>query len=300
MGDKEDKAEQFYRSFLTYTESLFDGLIARNELDYQSIQDMILMLCEVVKTDRNGIVYVMQTAKQYKNPHVSHAVRSTVIAIIIGTYMKLPRHQLLELGVAGLLGNIGVLNLSGRIYTSDEGATNLLKFGTETEKKLLHAHPIHAYKTLKSFNFPLTICEAVLQHHEMEDGSGFPQQLKGNDICLYAKILLISGFYEAFSMGHIGGAKCGHSGIIQILKNGGSFDTSVIRALVNSISIYPVGIYVLLSNGKRGQVVDIDHDNPRFPIVKIFGAELPNGTMRTSDGLSIVRPLTVEEVEESA
>jgi len=295
MENKKKRAEKFYRSFLTYTESLFDGFTTKNELDFQSIQKMIKMTCEFVRLDRNHIVYVMQTAEQHTNPHVSHAARSSIIAIIIGTYLKLPRHQLIELGIAGLLCNISVLNMSGRIYTSREGGPNLLKSGTDMEKKLLYVHPIHAHRTLKSFNFPLSICEAVLQHHELEDGSGFPRQLKGSYIGLYGKILVVAGFYEAFSMEHIDGAKCGHSGIIQILKNGGIFDVSVIRALVNSISIYPIGIYVLLSNGECGQVVDIDHENPRFHIVE----KSPGKTVRTSDELSIIRPLTIEEIENS-
>jgi HD-GYP domain-containing protein (c-di-GMP phosphodiesterase class II) len=294
--DKQKRAEKFYGSFLTHTESLFNGFTAQSGLDFESIQKMIKMACEFVRLDRNHIVYAMQTAEPYENPHVSHAVRSCIIAIIIGAYLKLPRHQLIELGIAGLLCDISVLNLSGRIYTSSEGGTNLLKVGTEKEKKLLFAHPIDANKTLKSLNFPLSICEAALQHHELEDGSGFPQHLKGDAIGLYGKILVVAGFYEAFSMKHVDGVKCGHSGIVQILKNAGIFDVSVIRALVNSISIYPIGIYVLLSNGKRGQVSDIDQDNPRFPIVEILGER--NEIVRTSDELSIVRPLTSEEIED--
>jgi hypothetical protein len=68
---------------------------------------------------------------------------------------------------------------------------------------------------------------------------------------------------------------------------------------VNSISIYPVGIYVLLSNDERGQVKDIDQETPRFPIVEIFGEQLPKKIVKTSEELSIVRPLTSEEVEDS-
>jgi len=297
MENNEKSAEKFYSSFLTDTESLFDGFTAKNELNFESIQKMIKMSCEFVRQDRNHIVYAMQTAKPYKNPHVSHSVRASIVALIIGTYLKLPRHQLIELGIAGLLCNISVLNLSGRIYTSKEGGLNLLKSGTDMEKKLLYVHSIHANRTLKALNFPLSICEAVLQHHELEDGSGFPQQLKGNAISLFGKILVVAGFYEAFSTENIDGTKCTHSGIVQILKNGGCFDVSVIRALVNSISIYPVGIYVLLSNGKRGQVTDIDQENPRFPIVKIFGKQTHNENVKTSDELFIVRPLTDEEFE---
>ena len=297
MENKEKRAENFYRSLLEYTASLFDKFTAKSELNFESIQKMIKMTCEFVRLDNNHIVYAMQTAKPYYNPHVSHAARSSIVAIIIGTYLKLPRHQLIELGIAGLLCNISLLKMSGRVYASSEEGTNLLNAGTEAEKRLMYVHPIHAHKILKASNFPLSICEGVLQHHELEDGSGFPQQLKREAICIYGKILAVAGFYEAFSMEHIDGIKCGHRGIVQILKNGGTFDTSVIRALVNSISIYPVGVYVLLSNGKRGQVSEIDQDNPRFPTVEIFGEESPREIVRTYDELFIVRPLTSEEVE---
>jgi len=298
MDSKEKRAEKFYKSFLTSTEAVFNGFTAGNGLDYESIQEMIRISCEFVRMDRNSIVHAMQTADRYENPHVSHSVRSSIIATIIGAYLKLPRHQLIELGVAALMCNIGLLNLSGQIYTSSGGSPDLLKTGTDMEKKLLYVHPIQAHKTLKLFNFPLSVSEAALQHHELEDGSGFPKQLKGDHISLYGKILVVADFYEAFSMEHINGTKCGHSGIVQILKNGGIFDVSVIRALVSSISIYPVGIYVLLSNEKRAQVVDIDQENPRFPIVEVYGKKSPSGIMKTSDELSIVRPLTSEEIED--
>jgi HD-GYP domain-containing protein (c-di-GMP phosphodiesterase class II) len=299
MDDKLKRIKDFYRSFLKYTEALFDEFIIRKKLEFHSIQEMIITLCEFVRLDRNSVVYVMQTAEPYNNLHVAHSVGTCVVAMIIGTNMKLPRHQLVELGVAGLLTNISVLNMPGRIYTNNEDGTNLLKSGTDREKKLMYVHPVHACKTLKSLDFPPSVCEAVLQHHELEDGSGFPWQLKGKDIDLYGKILVVAGFYDAFSMKHIDGAKCGHSGIIRILKNDGIFDVSVIRALVSSISIYPVGIYVLLSNGKRGQVVNINPQSPRFPVVKILDKQLHCEIVRTYDELCITRTLTSEEIEDS-
>jgi len=298
MYNKEKKTEDFYSSFLEYTESLFAEFTDQRKLDFQSIQKMVILLCGFVRKDRDCLIYVMETARRYENLHVFHSARAAIVAVIIGTYLKLPRHQLVELGAACLLCNISVLNLSGRIYTSTGGGLNLLKSGTDREKKLLYVHPIHAYKTLKSFNFPLSVCEAVLQHHELEDGSGFPRQLKGEDIGLYGKILAVAGFYEAFSMENIDSGRCGHNGIVQILKNGGIFDVSVIRALVSTISLYPVGMYVLLSDGERGQVTDIDRDALRFPFVEIFKKKSPGKVVKTSEELSIIRPLTDEEVKE--
>jgi hypothetical protein len=207
---------------------------------------------------------------------------------------------MIELGIAGLLCNISIIGMSSdRAYTISEGSTDLLATGTDDEKKLMYVHPIQASQTLKDFNCPMSICEAVLQHHEMEDGSGFPRQIKGNRICLYGKILVVAGFYEAFSMQRIDGTKSSHNAMMQILKNAEAFDTSVVQALVNSISIYPAGMYVLLSNGDRGQVLGIDQDNPRFPIVELYEKKPRKETLRTSEEVSIVRQLTSEEIESS-
>jgi hypothetical protein len=90
--------------------------------------------------------------------------------------------------------------------------------------------------------------------------------------------------------------------MLELLKNEGKkYDDTVVRGLVLSLSIYPIGLYVLLSNGKKGQVVDVNPENPRFPIVQIFGELTPDGkikTMQTAQGaLTIVRPLNRSEIE---
>jgi hypothetical protein len=91
--------------------------------------------------------------------------------------------------------------------------------------------------------------------------------------------------------------------MIELLKNEGKqYDDTITRTLVSCLSIHPIGLYVLLSSGKKGQVVDVNPENPRYPIVQIFGELMPDGknkTMKTSaDGLMIIRPLTREEIEE--
>jgi hypothetical protein len=66
------------------------------------------------------------------------------------------------------------------------------------------------------------------------------------------------------------------------------------------LSIYPIGLFVLLSDGKKGQVVDINSIDPRYPIVKILDEKTNDGKdvvrYTFSNGLHIVRPLTEEEL----
>jgi HD-GYP domain-containing protein (c-di-GMP phosphodiesterase class II) len=156
---------------------------------------------------------------------------------------------------------------------------------------------------LKSLDFPLAICLSALEHHERENGTGYPRQLAGEKISLYSKIIAVACSYEALisSRPHKE-AKDGYSGMVELLKNEGKqYDDTIVRALVLSLSIYPIGLYVLLSNGKKGQVIDVNPENPKFPIVEVFGEVTPDGRNKTvqtaPNELSIVRPLNRLEIE---
>jgi HD-GYP domain-containing protein (c-di-GMP phosphodiesterase class II) len=294
--DKIQRAEEFYAAFQRYVERLFTHITVRNKLDCNAVAERVKAACNIVREDRRFLMRARQNIGPAadQNYLASHAVRSMVIAIIIGTYLKLPTHRLIELGVAALLHEIGMLKLSRNVYLSGQPLT-------AEEKKKIYTHPVTGYNMLKSFGFPLVICLAALEHHERENGGGYPRQLGGSKISLYSKIIAVACSYEALSSNRPHKeAKDGYTGMLELLKNEGKqYDDTVVRALVYSLSIYPIGLHVLLSSGKKGQVVDVNPENPRCPIVQIFGEITPDGKNKIAQtapgGLSIVRPLTREE-----
>ncbi len=84
------------------------------------------------------------------------------------------------------------------------------------------------------------------------------------------------------------------------MKNQGKqYNEMIVRALLFSLSLYPIGLYVLLSNNKLGQVIDVNPENPKYPIVQIMGELKADGqpkVVETSEyGVSIARPLSKEE-----
>jgi HD-GYP domain-containing protein (c-di-GMP phosphodiesterase class II) len=301
-ADKIRQADFFYVSFQGYVEQLFAEITAWNELDFNSVAKEIKTLVDAVRKDRRFLMRAqMRVQKEQEPPEdknylVSHSVRSTVIAVVIGTYLKLPVHRLIELGVAALLHEAGMLKLSPAIYLNRRALT-------ADERKAITSHPIQSFNLLKSFGFPLVVSVAALEHHERENGSGYPQHLNGDKISLYAKIIAVACSYEALSSKRPHKeAKDGYTGMLELLKNeGGQYDDTVVRALVFSLSIYPIGLYVLLSNNKKGQVVDVNPENPRYPVVQIFGELTPDGKNKIAQtvpgGLSIIRPLSREEID---
>lgn len=296
-SDKIKKAEEFYSAFQKYVENLFTQVAIKNELEFKPVAEKIKAACEIIREDRRFLLRVQKNTLSNPNDNylASHAVKTTIISIIIGSYLKLPNHRLIELGVAALLHEIGMIKLPPQIYLSRRPLQ-------PQERKAILTHPVLGFNLLKSFDFPLTVNLAALEHHERENGSGYPQKLTSDKISLYAKIIAVACSYEALSSQRPHKeAKDGYTGMLELLKNEGKqYDDTVVRALVFSLSIYPIGLYVLLSSGKKGQVVDVNPENPRYPIVQVFGELTPDGknkVLETSQtGISIVRPLARAEI----
>jgi HD-GYP domain-containing protein (c-di-GMP phosphodiesterase class II) len=290
-------AEDLYTNFQNYVESLFAQMSMNIPPQFNEIAGKIKDLCDTIKEDRRYLLRVLRNAKPRaeQNYLTSHTVKSTILAIIIGSYLKLTSHRLIELGVAAVLHEAGMLRLQPRVYMNKDTLSR-------EEQKAILSHPILGFNILKSFNLPLTVTIAALEHHERENGEGYPRRLTGERISLYAKIIAVACSYEALTNDRpYKEAKDGFAGMLDLLKNEGKqYDDTVIRALVFSLSIYPIGLYVLLSNGKKGQVVDVNPENPRYPMVQLLGVLTPDGKTKiletSQGGVHIVRPLVRDEL----
>lgn len=295
-GEKIKEAYDYYKKFSEFVETLFTRFVTKNEISQKDIADRIKELCEVVKEDRRFLLRIQDQGNAERNYLASHAVKSTIITVVMGYYLKLPSHRMIELGTAALLHEIGMVKLPPQLYMTDKPLS-------PQERKAIFTHPVLGYNILRAQSFPLSVCLAALEHHERENGEGYPRRLTGDKISLYSKIISVACSFDALTSSRpYKAAKDGYSGMIDLLKNvGKQYDDTIVRSLVFSLSIYPIGLYVLLSNGKRGQVVDVNPENPRFPIVQVFGEKLPDGSDRSietsQNTVYIVRPLVRAEVE---
>jgi len=295
-GEEINDAEKFYNDFIKYVESLFTTVAKGKDIHFSGVAQRVKELCDMTRENRRYLLRVMKNdSTEGETYNASHATKSAIIAIIIGFFIKLPPHRLIELGVAALLHEIGMVKLPPQTYMNNRALS-------PQERKLIMGHPILSYNILKGFDFPLVVSIAALEHHERENGNGYPQKLTGNKISLYAKIIGVACSYEALTSSRpYKDAKDGYAGMLDLLKNEGKqYDDTVVKALVFSLSIYPIGLYVLLSNGKKGQVVDVNPENPKFPRVQIFGELTPDGKNKvidtSQDGIHISRPLQKEEI----
>ena len=120
---------------------------------------------------------------------------------------------------------------------------------------------------------------------------------------MYGKIIAVACSYEAATSPRpYKEAQDASSGIVEMIKNtNNQYDETILKALLFSLSFYPVGMYVHLSNGKIGKVIDVNPDDPRFPIIQLYGQRKASGDpviiQTKADSTMIKKPLSKEELK---
>ncbi len=293
--EKLDAVLGHYRRFHDYVEELYTNFVTKNTLDYRELLERTKALYEIAVQEKTLILRALADSPTDKNYLVSHSVRSAILSIVIGAALKLPPFRLIELGAAAVLHEIGMVKLPPQLYMAGRQLS-------QVERKSITAHPVLGYNLLKEQQIPLAVCLSALEHHERMNGSGYPRSLTGDKISLYSRIIMVACSYDAVTANRpYKEAKEGYAGMVDILRNEGKqYDESVIRALVYNLSIYPIGSFVLLTNGKKAVVIDVNPENPRYPVVQVLGAKTPEGkdiVVRTAEtGLRVLRPLAKAEI----
>jgi HD-GYP domain-containing protein (c-di-GMP phosphodiesterase class II) len=288
---------RFFNGMLDFTEKIFTDFVTKNDLSIKLVSEKAKELIDKVKERRHYMLRLSDMKSVEKNYIVVHSVKTAILCTAVGVQLRLPPHKLIELGMAALLHEIGMIRLPPQLYMTN-------KILTPEEKRAITAHTVLGFKILKGFSFPMPVCLTVLEHHEHMDGKGYPRGLTTERISVSAKIIGVCGAFAALiSKRPYRPGKEGHAVVLDLLKERGKrYDETILKALVYCISIFPLGSYVLLADGSKGMVFEPNPENPRGPVVKVFlipgGDRLKDPILVKSDEKEhqIVRPLTSDEI----
>ena len=298
--DNSDRArmemvQKVYDEYMNYIESIFTHYATHKEIDQEDLSETVKELCVFIKENKRFILRVNALEHQsQKNFLVTHSMRTTVLAIAVALQLRMPLSKMIDLGVTSIIHEIGMLRLPPQIYMTDKKLT-------PGERSQILKHPVLGYTIVKDLSFPLNIQLGVLEHHEKENGTGYPQKKTGDKISTNAKIISVACSYEAISSPRsFRGERSTFEAIVELLQNRDrSYDDSIIRGLLYTVSLFPIGSYVYLSDRKIAQVIDSNPDNPKAPVVQYLTEKAPDGSLKVAptgvNGLSIVRILSKNE-----
>jgi len=233
-------------------------------LDPVLLQGMVGDLNEQIDLSSN-VLLNLSHMKTYDNYLFAHSVNVCVLSLIIGRAIKLSAEQLRELGLSALLHDYGMIQLERSIYDHDRKLTN-----EEWEK--IKSHPRFGYDMLlASGNFSEQMLSGVLEHHEREDGSGYPDGKTDDAIGLFGKIIAVADVYDAcVSMRKHRPRLTPHEALRNLLGNSHLYDLKILKAFITAMAIYPIGSIVKLNSGEVAKVVGINYGQPFRPDIRIL------------------------------
>lgn len=242
---------------------IFEKIRNSGELDLDHIRSNLEeILPDMIRN--NDVLMRLNQLKKMDDYTFQHSLRVSILATMIGKWMGYTQLEILELGEAALLYDIGKMSIPDFV----------LQKKTEVnpdEYELIKKHPQFGYSILlKTPGVTANMKYAALHHHERMDGSGYPLRLKAGQIHEFAKIIMVCDVFDAMISD-----RPYKKGICPLLaadyllwSSGKLFDGEVCYIFVKKLSEYFIGKTVKLSNGREGKIVYIDENYPTRPIVQ--------------------------------
>lgn len=202
-------------------------------------------------------------------PLITNLINVSILATKVGIGLGYYGAELQRLTLAGLVHDIGIFAVPQQVLTK----TGRL---TVEERALVEQHPRMGHDVIKRLGVDYAwLAEVVLQAHERGKGQGYPHRLKGREINELAQIIGLVDIFDALvSPRPYRRRLLPHEAVRELLTTERTaFPREIMKALVEQLSVYPLGTRVRLSSGEEGVVVRITACYPSRPLVRVTVSE---------------------------
>jgi PAS domain S-box-containing protein/putative nucleotidyltransferase with HDIG domain len=167
--------------------------VTREITERKQAEDSLKETLESLRKAVGVTIQVMVSAVETRDPYTAgHQVRSANLARNIAAEMGLPQEKIDGIRMAGSIHDIGKLSIPAEILSKPTKLSDI-------EFSLIKEHARQGYEILRNVESPWPLAEMVYQHHERMDGSGYPRNLKGDEILIEARILAVADVVESMA-----------------------------------------------------------------------------------------------------
>lgn len=257
--------EPRYDELANALQHAFQSFSDGTDVDIHAVREGLRDITGSLQRNADAVMWLLRL-KRRDQYSFDHAMDVAVNMILLGTHIGWRDHRLLELGLAGLMQDIGKIQLPAELL-SKQGALS------DAEKKLMRSHVASSLEILYSQSeLPQDVIITVSRHHERWDGSGYPRGLKYEQIGTAAEIAGVADAFCAMLKDKPYRNALGHQEALEELhaQRGKQFGPALMEQFVQCVGLYPIGTLVELNTGEVGVVIQqnrVQRSKPRLVIM---------------------------------
>ncbi len=224
----------------------------------------VIQSCMISIMSNANALFWLTRIKDKSQFTAEHSVRTAILAIALGKYLKLDEQQLELLGLCGMLHDLGKTQIPEEIVDKPCQLT-------EVEMRVMQKHTILGYELVNSDpSINRTVKDVIKNHHAHIDGTGYPK-LPAEQISFYCRIISIVDAYDTMTSDTCYNRSVSARDALKELFNqrNKQFDGELVEAFIRMLGIYPPGTLVEMSNGEVGIVISTHPEKKLKPKVEL-------------------------------
>lgn len=259
------EAREATRELKNATTEIIRDLRDGKNLDLDRLKDSLALMIDSIVRNPEALAWLAKL-KSKDTYTYHHSLGASIWAATFARHLGLPRHEIEQLALGGILLDIGKTRLPEELLE----VTDRL---TPDQMLQMQKHVDYSVELLESAgDVDPKVLGMVATHHERFDGGGYPQGLWGEEIPLYGRIASIVDTYDAVtSIRPYATAMSPHGAVGMLYEwRGIEFQPELVEQFIQAIGIYPTGTLVELTSGEVGVITSLSGSSRLRPRVMVI------------------------------
>ncbi len=291
------RCERQFAAGASTVKSLLRNLGSRPHESLEQAQSLVSDMVGSLLADKDVALHLVNAKAGDENAYY-HALNVTVLALILGKEVQLDAGSLCALGLGTLLHDIGRERIPSQILLNKAP-------WTRAEADFYQQHVAYGIDMARGLpGMPEAALDVIAMHHEMLDGSGYPERRTGAQIGRLARIAGIANAFDNLCNRPNPGESMTPAEAISFMfkKEAGKYDPLLLQCFIRCMGVYPPGSVVQLSNGRIGLVMSVNPGQLLHPALLMYDPDVPKEEalwldMRDAPELSVVKSVRPAELE---
>ncbi|MDX9944122.1 MAG: HD domain-containing phosphohydrolase [Azonexus sp.] len=253
--------EPRYDALQQALQKTYQQISTENHFDYGSLREGVRDVTGSLQRNPDAVMWLLHL-KSVDEYSFDHAMDVSVHALLLGGHLGWRGSRLLDLGVAGLLQDVGKSQIPAELLTKTDALD-------ASEQQMIHSHVASSLEILmQQQHLSPDILQIVARHHERWDGSGYPRGLRLDQIGMSAEIAGLVDSFCAMLRNKPYRSAVGHQQALEALfrLRDKQFNPYLMEQFVQCVGLYPIGTLVEFNSGEVGVVIQqnrVQRSRPR-------------------------------------